>query len=275
MAIADAPMLDVRPLLPGERRDLLDLLTDLTSEEWSADTACPGWTVKDIALHVLGEELGWLSRGRDGDTSGLLDDSIEYRELVQLLDAKNRRWVDGAGGLSPRVVIDLLRWSGDELDRYVERIDLDEPSSVIWSGPEPTPRWFDLARDFTERWVHQQQIRDAVRRPRLDETHTGVVLRTFLWALPHHYREVPAADGSTVAIWITGPGGGAWGLVRVGDAAWDLSEGEPDRRDAEVALSSDAAWRVLTGGAVPDEAVELRGELRLAHPFRSARAIIV
>ena len=275
MAIADAPVLDVRPLLPDERAHLIELLSGLSPEQWSTATSCPGWTVKDIALHVLGEELGWLSRGRDGDTSGLLDERVDFREFVHLLDEKNQRWVDGAHGLSSRVVIDLLRWSGDQFDRHLERIDLDEPSSVIWSGPDPTPRWFDLARDFTERWVHQQQIRDAVGRPELDDAHTAAVLRTFLWALPHHYRVVPAPEGSTVVIWITGPGGGAWALVRVGATTWDLSEGEPDRRDAEVALTSDAAWRVLTGGAVADEAVELRGAIHLARPFLSARAIIV
>ena len=85
MPLADAPVLDVRPLLAGERVDLLDLLSGLSADEWSAGTACPGWTVKDIAVHVLGEELGWLSRGRDGDTSGLLDDQIEFRAFVQLL----------------------------------------------------------------------------------------------------------------------------------------------------------------------------------------------
>jgi uncharacterized protein (TIGR03083 family) len=275
MPLADAPVLDVRPLFPGERADLLDLLTGLTPDEWSAPTSCPGWTVKDIALHLLDDELGWLSRGRDGDASGLLDDSIDYRAFVQLLDEKNQRWVEAARGLSAPVIVDLLRWSGEQFDRYVERVDLDEPSSVIWSGPEPTPRWFDLARDFTERWVHQQQIRDAVDRPALDDDHTAAVLRTFLWALPHHYRDVPAPEGSTVVIWITGPGGGAWALVRIDETAWDLHEGEPDRRDAEVALTSDAAWRVLTGGTVDVEAIELRGALHLAHPFTTARAIIV
>jgi len=275
MPLDGAQVLDVRPLLPAERGELIDLLGRLSPDEWSAATACPRWTVKHIAVHVLGEELGWLSRGRDGDTSGLLDDQIELRAFVELLDAKNQRWVDAASGLSPRVVIDLLRWSGDQFDRYVDGIDLDEPSSVIWAGPDPTPRWFDLARDFTERWVHQQQIRDAVGRPWLDDAHTGAVLRTFLWALPHHYREVPAAEGSTVAIWITGPGGGAWALVCIDETTWDLSEGEPDRRDAEVALTSDAAWRVLTGATVPAEAIELRGALHLAHPFLSARSIIV
>ena len=102
--------------------------------------------------------------------SGLLDDSIDYRAFVQLLDEKNQRWVEAARGLSAPVIIDLLRWSGNQFDRYVGPVDLDEPSSVIWSGPEPTPRWFDLARDFTERWVHQQQIRDG--RPTRSTTTT-------------------------------------------------------------------------------------------------------
>jgi len=58
-------------------------------------------------------------------------------------------------------------------------------------------------------------------------------------------------------------------------AAKDLGEEEPDRRDAEVALSSDTAWRLLTGALVPDAAVELRGDLAIAEPFVSARSIIV
>jgi hypothetical protein len=45
-------------------------------------------------------------------------------------------------------------------------LDLDalgEP--VSWAGPDPAPLWLDCARDFTEYWVHQQQIRDATGRP--------------------------------------------------------------------------------------------------------------
>ena len=37
--------------------------------------------------------------------------------------------------------------------------------AVNWAGPEPAPIWLDPAREYTERWVHQQHIRDAVRNP--------------------------------------------------------------------------------------------------------------
>ena len=165
MGLGDAAVVDVRPLLPGERQALVELLSGLTPEQWQTPTACPGWTVKDVALHLLDDELGWLSRGRDGDLSGLIDDTIDYREFVEQLAAKNQRWVDGAAGLSPRVLVELLVWSGAQVDAYFADADLGAERRVIWAGPEPTPPWFDLARDLTERWVHHQQIRDALGRP--------------------------------------------------------------------------------------------------------------
>ena len=52
------PVFDARPLLKAERTDLLALLASLTPHEWSAATAVPGWTVRDMALHLLGDDLG-------------------------------------------------------------------------------------------------------------------------------------------------------------------------------------------------------------------------
>ena len=52
------PALDVRPMLTGERETLLSLLRSLSSAEWRAETAARGWTVKDVALHLLDDDLG-------------------------------------------------------------------------------------------------------------------------------------------------------------------------------------------------------------------------
>ena len=256
---------------PAERADLLDVLTDLTPTSGRPTTACPGWTVKDIAVHVLGEELGWLSRGRDGDTSGLLDDADRLTvEFVQLLDEKNQRWVDAASGLSPRVVIDLLRWSGDQFDRYVERIDLDgaQLGDLVRPGPDaamvrPGPR--------LHRAVGAPAADPRRRRPDRGSTTTtpAPCCGRSSGPCPHHYREVagaargrPSRSGSPGPAEARGPWSGS------SDAAWDLTEGEPDRRDAEVALTSDAAWRVLTGAAVPEDAIEFAA--RSTSPVPSA-----
>jgi len=146
---------DVRPTLAAERADLLDFLASLSPEEWMAATAAPGWTVKDLALHLLDDDLGWLSRLRDQDRSGVLEMS-DSTSFVNALAAKNQRWIDGTRQLSLPVVAGLLRWSGREMDDWYASLDLMGEGGVYWASDGAVPLWFDLAQDLTERWVHQR-----------------------------------------------------------------------------------------------------------------------
>src|SRR5262245_44805229 len=59
------PPIDPRPLFPGERAALLELLADLPPEPWMLPTVCTGWSVKDVAAHLLADDLGRLSGERD------------------------------------------------------------------------------------------------------------------------------------------------------------------------------------------------------------------
>ena len=66
MDLWTAPVLDVRSLLSREREELLSFVGSLTDDEWTSPTSVPGWTVKDLALHVLDlpsrvERLAWLA----------------------------------------------------------------------------------------------------------------------------------------------------------------------------------------------------------------------
>jgi Mycothiol maleylpyruvate isomerase N-terminal domain len=56
----------VANLFPELRGLLLSLLGDLTAEDWLRPTAAGEWNVKDIAAHLLGGDIGSLSRRRDG-----------------------------------------------------------------------------------------------------------------------------------------------------------------------------------------------------------------
>ena len=161
--------------------------------------------------------------------------------------------------------------------RSLAGLDLSGTTRVSWAGPDPAPAWLDLARDFTERWVHQQQIRDAVARPGLNDAQwLSSLLRTFLWALPHHYSHITAEPGAQLALTIIGPGGGAWILTNHGDH-WELDETEtaPYGAAAAVELSSDHAWRLFTGSLEDQWRVKLAGDQRLAAWFLRTRSIII
>ncbi len=272
MDLSEAPAVDVRPLQIDERRDLLELLRALSPQEWDKPTAAPGWSVKDLALHLLDDDLGWLSRGRDGERSGLLA-MDDYGSFVAALAAKNQRWIDGAQGLSARVLTGLLEWSGEEMNAYYSSMDLHGEGQVSWASDDPVPIWFDIAQDLTERWVHQMQMREAVGR--VDDyaaRYLPVVLRTFVWALPHQYR-VDSPAGTVVQVDLAS--GGRWRLTCNGSSRWSLDEGTAEAPHAQVHFRDDAGWRWLTGAPLPRQGVRIEGPSDLCQPLLRVRGILV
>ena len=84
---------------------LLQLLRQLSVQEWNSATPCEGWTVKDIALHLLGDEIAQLSRGRDKDTSSILPPGPD---LVSRINAHNALWLEATRRMSTPLICDLL-----------------------------------------------------------------------------------------------------------------------------------------------------------------------
>lgn len=251
--------IDVIELFPEERAELIALLGSLPVDAWAAPTVCAGWAVKDVAAHVVGGDIGVVSRGRDGHRWWTAE-TPTYAELVAAINAQNEAWVFALRRASPRVILDLLRQTGEwALARFRSLDPMAIGGPVSWAGPEPAPVWLDVAREYTERWAHQQQIRDG-RRAAADLTaavRAGAgLLRA---ALPHTFRETPAAEGTHVRLVITGEAGGVWSLVRDG-GRWGLYTGVETAASATVTLSQDAAWRLFTKGMTAEQA---RGVARL------------
>ena len=59
-----APVL-VLDLFPVEREALLALLESLPPDDWFRPTVAGNWTVKDIAAHLVADDLGRVSSKRD------------------------------------------------------------------------------------------------------------------------------------------------------------------------------------------------------------------
>jgi uncharacterized protein (TIGR03083 family) len=245
-------------LFPEERELLLTLLEQLTSEDWARPTACPGWSVKDIALHLLGDEMGILSRTRDGFSYGSPDIGADdpWGDLVNWLGDWNEKWVAAMRRISPRLLVELLRFTGDEVYTCFKSLDPFEiGGAVSWAGPDPAPKWLDIAREYTERWVHHQQIRDALGRPGLYEPkYFAPVLAAFTRALPHTFRDIDAHDGATVKLTISGEAGGEWFTVRDTNN-WKLYVQSNEHPDSHVTIDQGIAWRLFTKGIDKNRAI--------------------
>jgi uncharacterized protein (TIGR03083 family) len=245
----------VAGLFPEVRKQLLSLLRDLSGEEWLLPTAAKKWSVKDVALHLLGGDIGNLSRRRDKHV--LPGNPIAgWQDLVAFINQLNETWVEAARRMSPRVLCDLLEVTGPQIEEYFASLDpFAVGTPVSWAGPQPAPNWLDVAREYTERWHHQQQIRDATKRPGLYEQRLFVpVLDTFVRALPHTFRNVDAKEGACVQLTISGAGGGDW-VLRRDAGGWELLVGRSSQAIAEVTLDGTDAWKIFTRGIRGQEAV--------------------
>jgi uncharacterized protein (TIGR03083 family) len=267
---------EVRDLFAEDRRALLALLGDLTDAQWAAPTVCAGWTVKDVALHLLGGDLGNLSRRRDGF---LGTRPAPGEPVVAFVNRVNDEWLRAARRLSCQVVVELLAALGPPLFDHFATLDgLALGGPVSWAGPAPAPVWLDLAREYTERWHHQQHIRDAVGRPgETERRFLDPVLATFVHALPVTYRDVVAPAGTAVHLQIAGAAAGDWTVVRDADG-WRLFEGEPEGTPAaRVCLADGLAWRLFTRGVAPADArsqAQVTGDVPLGERLLYTVAII-
>jgi len=256
---------------------LLDLLRSFTTEEWQMPTVHPDRNVKDLTAHLLQGSLGRVSAIRDGYSLPIRS-ITGIEDLIALIQQNNRDFMTAMRRVSPRILIDLLAIYDRELLAAFEALDPDaEGLGVAWAGEAVSCNWFDIAREYTEKWHHQQQLRDATRRPPLYESALlAPVLETFARGLPFAFRSCKAKDGTCVAVTVTGSVTLQWTLRRIG-GAWSLWSGRARDAQATIEMPADVAWRVWTKGMKRDEALakmEVRGDEAMATLLVSFVAIM-
>ncbi len=229
------------------------MLRGLAPADWGKE-AVPGWTVRDLAAHILGDFYGRLARDRDSHQNGPAFTPGETLEAF--IHRINQEWVDAHRRVSPVALTDTLDLIGGQIVQYFEAADPNSPSlGVSWAGIDPAPMWLDSARDFTEFWTHRQQIRHAVGQDTdPDPLFLSVVLDTFIRALPHTLREVAAPVGTQIQVQVDSPAGGTWTVTATGDR-WSLAEPDTGPPAAVVRLDGETAWRLCTRGIQPDTAL--------------------
>jgi uncharacterized protein (TIGR03083 family) len=246
------PVVDTRHLFLPERQALLKLLATLTTDQWQVPTICDGWTVHDVALHLLWVDISNISRRRDGYFGRAQDNPVDIYDLntlIRFVNTLNSNWTVGARRMSPELLQTMLSTVGKEFSDHILTVDIEAiGDGVGWAGPEPEPIWLDIGREFTERWVHQQHIRDAIGVPGATEpAFLGPVLSSFAMALPYALREVDSPPGTTARLTISGNAGGSWVAVR-SSSGWSFLPELHGAADSSLAIDQDWAWRLFTKG---------------------------
>jgi uncharacterized protein (TIGR03083 family) len=273
---AESPW-DYASLFVIERDRLSELLSGLAGTDWELPSPCPGWSVLGLCCHLLGGDLGLLARHRDGHHGTPGPDRATEAEFAGWLDELQAEWVRAARRLSPRLVTDLLRWSGPQIAGTFRGEDPQaRTASVSWAGRGPVPAWLDQARELSEYWIHRQQILQALGRPSdLRADLAGPVLDGLRWAYPHRLTQAPVQPGDTVTIAITGSVTRAWQLV-AGKPGWDYRSQPGPRVIASLTMTTEQAWRLLTNNlpATARERLAVSGNSTITGIMLRTRAII-
>ncbi|WPV02302.1 maleylpyruvate isomerase N-terminal domain-containing protein [Mucilaginibacter sp. cycad4] len=257
MAEQEVPIKTVH-LFPLLDRKLIELLKSLSADDWNKPTLAKLWTVKDIAAHLLDGNIRVISSSHQfaGDPpSGPVN---SYSDLVDFLNGLNAAWVKAMRRVSPQLLTDFLETTGKQYSEIMARANLFAPApfSVAWAGEEHSINWFHIAREYTEKFHHQQQIREAVGKQGILTAELFYpCIDTFMRGLPHAYRTVMADAGALIEITVTGEAGGNWYLLKTAES-WILTKNAGSAPDTIVALSPDIAWKVFTKGINPQTALE-------------------
>jgi uncharacterized protein (TIGR03083 family) len=176
-----------------------------SDDEWAMPTDCTGWTVRDVALHILG------SADAQASVREFLHQFVRGLPINRQIE--HHHWVDGINELQIRERRDL---SNDEL---VSQLTTVGPKAVAgrWGTPAPIRHlplpigppvgwkglWYLLDVGFTrDVWAHRIDLCEATGHPmELTADHDGRLVADYVaeWA---------AVYGHSFDLVLDGPAGG-------------------------------------------------------------------
>lgn len=264
--------IDAVPIFEEIQYELISLLKSLSPEEWEYDTSSTTWSVKDIAAHLLDGDLRRLSLHRDKHTLPEPSDPIHnYDSLVTYLNEINNRWISAAKRLSPSLIVELTEFTTPKVVQHLQELDPNGTAlfSVGWAGEKESRNWFDIAREYTEKWHHQQQIREAVGKPLLVQKRwLSPLINTLIRGVPPVYnKHAPGVTHAKIKIQLSGVMDESW-LLAIENDGWQLFKADHETTDTVIEIDDDTAWRMFTKNITEDEAlkrIKVSGDQKLGY----------
>jgi uncharacterized protein (TIGR03083 family) len=134
-------------MMRDERRDIRQLLSQLTPEQWQHNSLCGGWSVRDLVAHLVGWDDLLLYRTRREYAMVLLRFSALYAASLANMNRLNRR------------IQRRTRHLGT--DKLARRFGADDGEDLKWLFDRSNP-----AAHLAEYVIHHQDMRRPLGLPR-------------------------------------------------------------------------------------------------------------
>jgi len=269
VSVTQTVPIETAHLFPLLDEKLIELLKSLTDSDWDKP-AVGNWRVKDLAAHLLDGNIRGLSMLRDNYWGMQAPQIGSGDDLIAWLNQINADWVEAMTRVSPALLIQMHELTAPQYSRFIAELPPFEKAvfSVAWAGENESLNWMHIAREYTEKWHHQQQIRDAVNKPGImTEELYKPFIQTYMLALPYTYRNVDAATGTVIGVEVTTALGGAWHIISEAEG-WKFTGKIKGNPASEIILDPVTAWKLFSKNIRADETanITVRGDEELAKP---------
>jgi len=178
---------DVWRAIDDQRRRLVELLEDLSDDEWDHPSLCEGWTVRQVAAHVALQNTTWAAMPR-----GVLD-------------------VIRSGSMNGAIQAVACRHALQPTDQIIAEI---RDRIGVWR-PLPTVSYLESAIDYL---VHPQDVAIPLGRRLEMPTDVAAVAAQRVWTSPRMFHARRRLAGyhlfATDTNWTAGRGSEVTGPIR-------------------------------------------------------------
>lgn len=180
--------------------DIVSVLQNLEPEQWDLPTPCPGWTIADIAAHLI--DLDSMAMG-----APMVDHEPDWNSLPHVTSTSHQfteRGVDYRRGTPPAELLSQLIANTQALSDFLANNSV--AIKVPWAKEELSTELFLTMRAF-DVWVHELDIRAAISQPgNFGSNAARSSAQRMFASLPLIWgKRVGAPIGSSLQLSVTGP----------------------------------------------------------------------
>ncbi len=195
-------------LAAAEYDRVVETLEELTPEQWSTPTECPGWDVRAMAGHMLGMAQMVASMA-ENVRQQFSATRRSKRDGGPMIDALTALQVEKNAGLTPAQVVAQMRTVGRKAARGRARTPGFLRNQTMSQVIDGTEEWWTigfmmdtiLTRDPFMHRIDIARATGVLVAPTAD--HEGVIVDDVV-------REWAARHGAAYTLELTGPAGGHW-----------------------------------------------------------------
>jgi uncharacterized protein (TIGR03084 family) len=189
-----------------QQRELDSLLARLDHSGWETPSACPGWSVADVVLHMAQTNEMATASAR-GELPGWMANAYEGLRPATDIDDGAALMVDKERGAQPDELEARWRASCRDLNRAL--LACDPSARLQWVAGELAARTLGSTR-LAETWLHTLDVSDGLGVD-LEPTDRIQPIARLAWrTIPYAFQRAGRAAPGPVAFRLISPSGAAW-----------------------------------------------------------------